>query len=339
MFNPLKPPSGWPTPRARSRQPSLRLEMMRRFPPLSLLIITSLTAACHTPQAMNKTPDPSSHDQHDQWVQAREHALRNPEGWLTLVGLIWLEPGIEVLGADEESDITFAGAPASPSGTFEITDEGGVSFTLSPGVDATINGRTIRSDQPIPMKNDVDGPSDILRLGSLHITHLERRSQPVLRVRDQQAETLRTFSGLDRFPFDPRWIVKARFEPAPSGTTQDVEDVTGHVSQQSQAGTLHFELDGTPCQLQATGEGEPSLFVVFGDETNGNDTYGGGRFLNVKPPDEQGMTTLDFNRAYIPPCCFTPFATCPMPTRENRLPLRITAGEQKPTSIPTENAR
>ena len=312
--------------------------MMRRLPHLSLLSLTSLIAACHTPQAMNKTPEVSSHDHHDQWVQTREQALRNPEGWLTLVGLVWLEPGSEVLGRGDGADIAFEGAPASPSGIFKTTDEGQVSFTLSPGVTATINGEPIQSDRRIQMKNDADGPSDILRLGTLHITHLQRQNQPVFRVRDHEAETLRNFNGMDRYPFDPKWIVEARFESAPTGTTQDVTDVTGHISQQSRAGTLNFELNGTPCQLHATAGGEQVLFVVFGDETNGDETYGGGRFLNVATPDEHGMTTIDFNRAYIPPCCFTPFATCPIPDNENKLQIPITAGEQKATAPKTENS-
>ena len=339
MFNPLKPPSGWPTQGPALVNLLSENETMRSLPHLSLLTLTSLIAACHTDQGMNKTPDASSHDHHDQWVQAREDALRNPEGWLTLVGLVWLEPGSKVLGRDDQAGIAFEGAPASPSGTFDTTKEGRVSFTLSPGVTATINGEPIESDRPIPLRNDVGGPSDILRLGTLHITNLQRQNQPVLRVRDHEAETLRNFNGLTRYPFNAKWIVPARFEPAPAGTTQDVEDVTGHISQESRAGTLNFQLDGTPCRLHATAAGKEALFVVFGDETNGDETYGGGRFLNVTPPDEHGMTTIDFNRAYIPPCSFTPFATCPIPDNDNRLQIPITAGEQNASSPTPENSR
>ena len=74
--------------------------------------------------------------------------------------------------------------------------------------------------------------------------------------------------------------------------------------------------------------GDGRLFLVFGDKTNGKETYGGGRFLYTDPP-QNGRVELDFNRAYNPPCVFSHYATCPLPPPGNKLPLPILAGEKK----------
>ncbi|MGA1391560.1 MAG: DUF1684 domain-containing protein [Phycisphaerales bacterium] len=121
---------------------------------------------------------------------------------------------------------------------------------------------------------------------------------------------------------------QAAVEPARDRTIA-ITNVTGYLEEQPLAATLRFELDGVSRELLATSAGEGRLFVVFGDETNGRETYGGGRFLEVPAPID-GRTTIDFNRAYNPPCAFTAFATCPMPPAGNRLPVRVEAGERRP---------
>ncbi len=70
------------------------------------------------------------------------------------------------------------------------------------------------------------------------------------------------------------------------------------------------------------------LWIVYGDATNGHDTYGGGRFVYIPDADADGNTVIDFNKSYNPPCVFTPYATCPLPTRTNVLPMRVEAGEK-----------
>jgi len=169
----------------------------------------------------------------------------------------------------------------------------------------------------------------VLRVGGLHVTHIHRHDRAALRIRDREASTRTAFNGIPRFDFDPRWVLPASFEPAAAGTSIPITLVTRHVETHPIAGTLRFEIDGEACELLAEQAGD-GLFVVFGDATNRDATYGGGRFLMVPGPDEDGRTRLDFNRSTNPPCAFTDFATCPTPPASNRLGFAVTAGERRP---------
>lgn len=103
----------------------------------------------------------------------------------------------------------------------------------------------------------------------------------------------------------------------------------GNSSLQPSPGYLKFEINDTGFRLDPIADGNSkSYFIIFGDETNGEETYGAGRFLSVDAVDEQGVTYIDFNKAYNPPCAFSPYATCPLPPAQNRLAIRITAGEK-----------
>jgi uncharacterized protein (DUF1684 family) len=113
------------------------------------------------------------------------------------------------------------------------------------------------------------------------------------------------------------------------GRTLRVPDVLGTIDEQASPGDILFEADGGMHRLQALPGGESGeLWLVFGDATNGVETYNGGRFLYTSAPDANGAVEVDFNRAYNPPCVFSPYATCPLPWAENRLPIRIEAGER-----------
>ncbi|MNV64180.1 hypothetical protein D3C71_1568100 [compost metagenome] len=105
-------------------------------------------------------------------------------------------------------------------------------------------------------------------------------------------------------------------------------DITGLTTNMPNAGTLEFERDGRTWRLEAIGEPGRELFVIFGDRTSGHGSYPAGRYLDLPAPDAQGRVVIDFNHAYNPPCAFTPFATCPLTPPENRLDLRVDAGEQ-----------
>ena len=135
--------------------------------------------------------------------------------------------------------------------------------------------------------------------------------------------------GIDHWPVDPAWLVTARIEPAP-GRTVDVPDVFGSTDAVPSLGDLAFEVDGVTHRLQALSGGDDgTLWLIFGDATNGHETYGGGRYLYTDAPDSAGAVTVDFNRAYNPPCVFTPYATCSLPWPANRLPIRVEAGERR----------
>jgi uncharacterized protein (DUF1684 family) len=148
-------------------------------------------------------------------------------------------------------------------------------------------------------------------------------------VRDTAAPTLRAFGGVDNYPVDPSWRIQARLEPAPADATIEIADVIGSVTTDTTPGSVVFDRDGVTWRLAALeGEEDGSLWLIFGDATNGTETYGAGRFLYTEPPADDGSVIVDFNLAYNPPCVFSHYATCPLPPPQNKLALRIEAGEK-----------
>ncbi len=251
----------------------------------------------------------------ERWHAERLARLRAREGWLSLVALHWLSPGSNAV------------ALASASGRearFQVDVRDG---------DVRAFGDELRHEgEPLPPEGvslvaDSDGDPTRLDLGSLRIILIRRGERLGLRVWDREAAALRGFAGMDRYPVDPRWRIDATFELT-AGRTIALPDVLGDVAQDPSPGTVAFSIDGAPCRLDALEGGEHGeLFLVFGDATNGKETYGAGRFLYTEPP-AGGRVAVDFNLAYNPPCVFTPYATCPLPPAQNRLPVRITAGEK-----------
>ena len=150
-----------------------------------------------------------------------------------------------------------------------------------------------------------------------------------MRIKDSESPVRTGFQGLEYYPLRGDWVVKASFEPAPEGTKIPVPNILGTTEDADSPGDVVFSRDGHEVRLQAIDEGDGRLFLVFGDQTNGKGTYGGGRFVYADPPKPGERTvTVDFNQAYNPPCVFTPYATCPLPPKGNKLPFPIEAGEK-----------
>ena len=274
------------------------------------------------------------HEEHAEWIRDRDAELRQPEGWLCLVGLVWLEPGETTLGTTGTSNgnrIVLANAGAKAAGRFILRDDGEVTFTPSKNDLCRLDDVPLAANEAVVLTDDRDGVLRVLRVGGLHITHIHRQERSALRIRDRDAEALRMFAGVQRHAFDPDRRIDAIFEPAAEGATVDVTLVTEFVEPHQVAGTLRFKIDGVEHSLLAHPGGK-GLFVVFADETSGVTSYGGGRFLIVEKPNANGRTRIDFNRAFNPPCSFTAFATCPLPPPGNRLPIAMKAGEKHGTS-------
>jgi uncharacterized protein (DUF1684 family) len=180
------------------------------------------------------------------------------------------------------------------------------------------------------MKADSDGDPTILELGSLRFHVIKRGDRFGVRVRDALAPSLAAYTGLPHFPIDPSWRVTGRLEKAPPDTTIEIVDITGARSRDASPGSVAFEREVSTWRIAALpgDENDGCLWLIFGDATNGTDTYGGGRFLYTEPVGSDGTVIVDFNLAYNPPCIFSPYATCPLPPPENRLALRIEAGEK-----------
>ena len=272
--------------------------------------------------------------EHLAWTRTRETSLSSPEGWLSLVALTWLPAGDTTLsdtGTPGARRIVLANAGGPDAGVFTRDERDVVRFRPSPTVTATLDDRPLASDVEVVLEDDRTGSPPVLRVGGLHVTHIHRHDRAALRIRDRESTTRTGFDGVPRFDFDPGWIVPATFEPAADGASIPITLVTQHVETHPVAGTLRFKVGDGMFELLAERTGD-DLFVVFGDATNRDTTYGGGRFLIVPGPDADGRTELDFNRSINPPCAFTDHATCPTPPNSNRLEIAVTAGERTPKS-------
>ena len=260
---------------------------------------------------------------HAQWA-ARDERLRDPMGWLSLVGLWWLEPGEHRFGADPHNQIVLAGSDLpNTAGSLEVVDGIVRLHPLSP--ELTVDGGPARDGA---LRADVDGEPSLLSLGTLRLHLIRRGERLALRVRDTHAPALTEFGGLDRFPVDPSWRLVGRLERI-EGRTVQIVDITGAVAAEATPGSVRFERGGTQFTLDALPGGDDgSLWLIFGDATNGRDTYGGGRYLYTGPVRPGGEVVADFNLAYNPPCVFSSYATCPLPPAQNRLAIRIEAGER-----------
>ena len=297
----------------------------RRLSVLLLAVASAVAAAGRADAA--ESPGTDWQKRLGEWRSERFERLTAPDGWLTLVGLFWLQEGSNRLGGSPANEMVVPGAPAL-LGTIERSGKT-ASFVAAPGVEVRVRGGEGRVGRTL-LASDATGKPTVLESGSLSWFVIERGGRVALRVRDREAKTLREFTGLDYFPAGPDWRIAARLEPAAAGETLLVPNVVGTMEPTPTAGRLVFTLAGEEQRLSTILEpGSDELFIVFGDATNGKETYGGGRFLYVEKPRADGRTTIDFNRAYNPPCAFTPYATCPLPPKENRLPARVEAGEKK----------
>jgi len=255
---------------------------------------------------------------------ARDERLRDPYGWLSLAGLWWLHPGSNTFGADASNEIVLAGdgLPAH-GGAIEVA---AATVRLRPA-DPLVRVNGAAAESAI-LADDEKGPPSLIELGDLRMHVIRRGDRVALRVRDPRAAARTAFNGIERYPIDAGWRIRMRVESA-AGREIPLMDVTGQVQAAALAGYVSFERDGATWRLAALeGEDDGSLWLIFGDGTNGHGTYGGGRYLYTEPMADDGSVVADFNLAYNPPCVFSPYATCPLPPMENRLALGIEAGER-----------
>ncbi len=259
-----------------------------------------------------------------EWRIDRHAKLMQPDSWLSLVGLHFLHDGENSFGSGPNAEIRFPeGRAPAVAGSIVVAD-GAARLRAPRTAGVTFDGKPATE---LLLRSDVAGDPTELRLGSLLFYLIERMGRLAIRVKDEQSPLFTAFKGLEYYPVDHDWLVAARFEPYPSPKRLHFVDSAGIETAEDAPGALVFEKDGAAYRIDVRREGE-ELFVVFGDETNGADTYAGGRYIYTPLPDPDGVVPLDFNRAYNPPCVFTPYATCPRPTPESRLPIAVRAGEK-----------
>lgn len=259
----------------------------------------------------------------DGWHKQRLENLKKENGWLNLVGLLWLQPGKNSFGSGQQAQIKFpAGTITENAGYFELKDNK-VWLRTNEATKVQVNG---------VVKNDVvifstdSAKSALCSYDHLRWTIIKRDDKFGIRLRDLESKQLKEFPGIERFATDSTYKVTAYLQK-PVTPSITITNIIGQTNEQPAAGKLIFNLQGKQYTLDALDEGD-ELFIVFGDATSGNETYPSGRFLYAKKPDADGNTIVDFNKAYNPPCAFTPYATCPLPPKQNILPVAINAGEK-----------
>ena len=259
------------------------------------------------------------------WRQDRETELKGDNSWLTVAGLFFLNEGKNTFGSGPLNDIVLPeGAPAE-AGVLEFD---GKLVTLRASQPLTVNTSQVTTMELRPAGGGK--PADIVKMGSLSFFVHKSGDRFAIRLRDQNSEIRRNFTGLRWFAPNEAYKVTGRFEPYPKPRPVRVPNILGDLEPYTAPGVVAFSLNGQPQKLEVydSGSGDTRrFFIVFRDLTSGKETYPSARFLYADPPNAKGEVLLDFNKAYNPPCAFNPFTTCPLPSEQNRLRVRIEAGE------------
>ncbi|MFD2514561.1 DUF1684 domain-containing protein [Pontibacter locisalis] len=261
----------------------------------------------------------------DRWHSEREEDLQKKDGWLALAGLYWLEPGINSFGSAKGNSIVFPFDKIAPVAGNFILDGDVVRLQVREGIAIEHNGKPVQQ-QDVVYSSEMKQPP-LLTHGSLQWVVIKRGEKYGVRLWDAESEARKAFAGIKRFPVQQEWKLEARLERHPLPKQIAITNVLGQTSSEPSPGAVVFTLNGQQYRLDALEEGE-ELFIIFADKTNGSETYGSGRYLYMPKPGPDGKTVIDFNKAYNPPCAFTGYATCPLPPKQNFLPLNVTAGEK-----------
>ena len=258
----------------------------------------------------------------DTWHQKRVESLLSPTGWFNLEGLFWLKPGKNTFGSGAANDMVYAN-PSFPkmAGSFEW-ENGKVNWITETGIKVTVNDSVIDRSTIFEEGKKVV----LLALENFRWNIIKRDDKIGVRFRNLQASAVKNFKEIKRYLVKEQWQIMAHLEAAPKASVL-ITNVLGQTKPEESPGKLVFTVNGKTFQLDPILEGN-QLFILFGDATSGKETYPSGRFLYAQLPDANGNTVLDFNKAINPPCAFSTFATCPLPPKQNILPIAITAGEK-----------
>ena len=256
----------------------------------------------------------------EKWRAAYEASLKSDDGWLTVAGLFWLHEGENNFGSDPLNDIVLneAGVPAEV-GSFDMHG-GKIVVRINPGVQIKLKGNAVEVAAVLP---DSD---DRLALGDLSLLVHRSGERYAVRLKDKNSKLRRAFAGVRWFPIDESYRVTAKFVAYDSPRAAEIQNDAGDMLKIPAPGYAVFSLAGKEYRLEALDEGGAKLSFIFRDLTSGKETYAASRFLDAPLPKD-GQVVLDFNEAYNPPCAYNPYTTCPLPTPENRLRVRIAAGE------------
>ncbi len=259
------------------------------------------------------------------WREKRDKQMHSQNSWLTITGLYWLKEGENSFGTDPANKIILPQDSAPLLAGKFIFNKGIITVVTQLGVNLKVQNIPITRKI---LKTDDSGKPDIIALNDLRMWVIKRSGKYAIRLRDLNTRAYKNYQKLDFFPPSEKYKIVADFIPYSNPKKVTVNTEIGTKSQMSSPGYVKFKINSQEFQLEAFSGDLKKLFFIFKDETNGKDTYEASRFMESKLLDE-GKVDLNFNRAYNPPCAFTPYATCPLPPPQNYLKIRIEAGEKK----------
>ena len=293
---------------------------------LLVMLVVACSADAPEAPAAPDTGDAVFASALQQWRMQRHQELTAADGWTALVGLHWLPYKAHYIGSGADSGIRLSVGPAK----LGMVSRQGERWFFVPERGAGVSAGGQPVTRRIAFHTDREAAPTLLDFdeGKGQLSLIQRGARFALRVKHADAPTRREFSGIEQWPGGPTWQIRAVFQPHPPGRTLPIVDITGLTTPMPNAGAVAFEHDGQHYRLEAIAAPGQPLFVIFADRTSGHGSYPAGRYLDAEAPRGDGTVLLDFNHAYNPPCAFTPFATCPLAPPENRLDLRVEAGER-----------
>lgn len=291
-----------------------------------MFIVVATLAAGSPGAGQERAAPPRGPDDYRTRIEAfrAKHEQDYRREYVTIAGLHFLKSGVSRLGSDPAADIVLA--PSVPATVGRLSVENGrVVFEPASGVGITQNGKPV--ERATVLKEPGKPAAPELSIDRVRMVVHESGERLSLRVWDPDGEQARAFQGFRWFEIDPSYRVVARFIRDTSPRTLEVVNTFNDVVSYKTEGVVEFELQGRTLRLRPFTTRPGRLYFVFRDASSGVETYGTGRFLYADLL-EDGTTVLDFNEAYNPPCAFNPHTTCPLPLRENILPVKILAGER-----------
>jgi uncharacterized protein (DUF1684 family) len=259
----------------------------------------------------------------ESWKKDRDTRLRAENSFVNLIGLHWLEKGPNTFGSGSFNNIVFPKSAPAAIGTITLEDSI-VSFSSAPGAEVVVDTMVQKNAVVYHAAKRIQ-PS--MQVGRYRWNIIERAGRYGLRLRDLESPKVKKPLNIKYYDWSEDWRVEAEFIPYEQPRTIQIDNIVGFRFDEDIYGELVFNVGGKTHTILPVLIDE-GFFILFADETSGDETYGAGRYMLANRPDEQGMVILDFNTAYNPPCAFTEFATCPLPPKENILNVAIRAGEK-----------
>lgn len=239
--------------------------------------------------------------------------------YLQLTGLFKLD-SLQTFGKSKSNDFVFD--------VIDIPEKLGAikqqdSFTIIPeeNIVFTSKNDTISISQSLP----IDDNGNSIRMHYKHVNWqiITRSGSKYLRVWDEKNPAIEAFKGFDYYEPNSKMIFEGDFTYYDTKKEASVKSQLGVNANTNFIGKITFTHNDETHSLDVGSSG----FTMVGDLTTGDNTYGGGRYIYLDLPENDGKVTLDFNYLYNPPCSFNSYTTCLYPPRQNHLPFEILAGE------------